>query len=128
MTDQRFPDDLVEKINGFRAVNFHSLAVFGRDFDQVMGESGMDLPTFFSRGASHGIRLPVSSVMAELLVRLYRQAPSWADSPDQVQLSPAPADLVELVGLVEDHYLSDLVAGLGIHLGRDEDDEEGQGQ
>jgi hypothetical protein len=127
MADQRSRDAAFREINRLRAKTLHRLVGFGRNLDQIVRKSGMELSAIFSRAASEGISLGISPVMAELVVRLYRRAPSWADGPDQIQL-PAPADLGDLVELVEVQCLRDSVAGLGIRLGGDEDEEEGQGQ
>jgi hypothetical protein len=126
MTDQRSRDAAFREINRLRAKPLHDAAKLGRDLDQTMSESGMDLPAIFSRFASDGTPLDISPVMAELVVRLYRRAPSWADGPDQIQL-PAPADMDDLLEMLEIQCLWDSVAGLGIRLVGDEDEEEGQG-
>ena len=113
MADQHSLDAAVQQIHEARAASLHGLAVVGKGIAQIMDKSGWDLPT--TLGYFHHVKrpLPVSPVMAELVLRLYRQAPGWADSPDQVQVKPIPSDLAELVELVEDPFLNDLLAGMG---------------
>ena len=113
MADQHSLDALAQQLHQSRAASLHGAARAGRGIAQVMDKSGWDLPT--ALGYFHHIQcpLPISSVMAELVLRLYRQAPAWADSPEQVQLNPVPSELTELVKLVEDQHLKDLMAGMG---------------
>ena len=113
MVDHHSLDAAVQQLHQARATTLHGLARAGRGIAQLMDKSGWDLPT--TLGYFHHINapLPISPVMAELVLRLYRQAPVWADSPDQIQLKPVPSDLAELVELVEAQHLNDLMAGMG---------------
>lgn len=116
MADPRL-DAAAEQIHQLRAGVLHDLAQVGRAIDQVMQAMSWDLPKTLGYFQHVSKPLPVSPVMAELVVRLYRQAPAWADSADQVQTRPIPSDLADLVDLVEGQQLSEMAAHLGIPPG-----------
>jgi len=113
MADPRL-DAAAQEINQLRADALYRLATVGKAMDQIMQELGWDLPKTLGYFHYIGRPLPVTPVMAELVLRLYRQAPSWADGADQVQVKPIPRELAELVGLVEEQQVSDMAAHMGI--------------
>jgi hypothetical protein len=119
MSDQQSLDAAAQQIHQLRADALHREATVGRAIDQIMQELGWDLPKTLGYFHHIGRPLPVSPVMAELVLRLYQQAPAWADGADQVQVNPIPSELVELVELVEGQQLNDMAAHMGIPFTED---------
>ena len=114
MADQQWLAAAAQKIHQARAENLHVLARVGKTLDQLMQEQGWGVPKTLGYFRHINRPLPISLAMAVLVVRLYRQAPTWADNVDQIQLRDLPSDLAGLVELVEEQSINDVSSFIGI--------------